>query len=385
MDLLQPQSINCIQYCVISAVCTFSLVYFIIVTDRSAEHSSELLFYKLAMGFSALCALTDILYAMREIGGIPLSNTLNYSGEILYSIGSICGAYCWFAYSEKKQQSRVSRSAALMKLLAVPFVLMCLFTITTPLHGMCFSLSGQQYVRGVLNVPFTVICTAFFVYSGVSAFINSFRKINHSKTVLLRMLFMYSVFLTAAQVLQVLAGPVMPFRSLTAAVIFMFITLRGMCETVTVDALSGINNRFSFNRMLDDKIAGDEKFWLMMLDIDDFKRINDTYGHIYGDEAIRYTAAAIARAVPAGWFVARFGGDEFSVVAPSGDESMIASLEDRIRVELQKIVKENAIPFDINITAGYAERMENIHNTPDMIEAADSVLYEKKRRKKIKR
>ena len=375
-------SVNCIQYSIISLICTISLIYFIIVTNRSAEHSSELLFYKFSIGFAALCSVTDVMFGLREFGAVSLGTPVNYISEILYSLGSICGAYCWFIYSEKKRQSKIAKSAELIRLIAVPFIIMCLFTVTTPFHKLCFSISGSQYIRGVLNVPFTVIISAFVLYSGISSVVTSFYKKFHSKAVMLRLLFVYTIVLIVAQIMQVLIGPILPFRSLGATVIFMFITLRGMCETVTIDALSNINNRFSFDHYLDRKISNDENFWLLMLDIDNFKSINDTYGHIYGDEAIRYTASAIIRAIPHNYFAARYGGDEFAVVAPSDGESVIKTLENEIRTNLQKIIKENNCPFILDITAGYTERNEKLNNIPDIVEAADKMLYERKRQKK---
>lgn len=374
--------IVCIQYCLISAVCTVLLVYCAIITNRSAEHSAELLFYKLTLGFGALCSLTDIMFALREFGMLPIGAVANYISEILYSLGSICGAFCWFVYSEKKQQSRITTSTWLIRFLAVPFVLMSLCTLTTPLHKLCFSINGSVYVRGVLNIPFTVICTAFVACSGIKALVSSFKKEYHSRITFLRLLFVYAVSLAVAQLLQVFIGSVMPFRSLIATVVLVFITLRGMSETVTIDAVSHINNRFSLNRVLDSKIFGREKFWLTMIDIDDFKNINDTFGHSRGDDAIEYTASAIIRSVPRTYFVARYGGDEFAIVAPFDDESEIRPLEEKIREELKKIIQENHCPFSIDITAGYAARNDSINNIPDMIEAADRILYEKKRRKK---
>lgn len=379
---LRPDEIFCLQYCVIAVICTLSLIYFIIVTNRSAEHSGELLFYKLTVGFAALCALTDVLFALREYCSVPFGDAVNYTSEILYSLGSICGAYCWFVYSEKKQRHLASSSSGICRLCAIPFAVMCLFTVTTPIHKLCFSLSGSQYVRGVLNIPFTVICTAFVVISGIGALINSFRKQHHSNRVLLRFLFLYSVLLAAAQALQILFGPILPFRSLSATVLFLFVTLRGMCETVTVDALTGINNRFSLNRALDSRILSGEKFWLLMLDIDDFKHINDTYGHINGDRAIALTASAIVRAVPRNCFAARYGGDEFAVITPSDDESVIAKQEENIRGELKKLLQENNCPYTVDITSGYALRSGSTDNIPDLIAAADRILYEKKRAKK---
>lgn len=379
---LSDISIVCIQYCLISAVCTVLLVYCAVITNRSAEHSAELLFYKLAMGFGALCSLMDMMFALREFGMLAIGAAANYTSEILYSLGSICGAFCWFVYSEKKQQSHIVASSRQIQFLAVPFALMSLLTLTTPLHKLCFSIEGQVYVRGVLNVPFTVICTAFVACSGIKALVSSFKKEYHSRSAFLRILFIYAVSLAAAQLMQVLIGSVMPFRSLTATVVFVFITLHGMSETVTIDAVSHINNRFSLNRVLDSRIFSGEKFWLTMIDIDDFKHINDTFGHSRGDDAIEYTALAITRSVPRTYFVARYGGDEFAIVSPLDDESEIRPLEEKIREELKKIIQEKQCPFSIDITAGYAARNDSINNIPDMIEAADRNLYKHKRRKK---
>lgn len=374
--------IVCIQYCAISIVCVFLLIYCIVVTNRSAEHSSELMFYKLTMGFAVLCSLTDAVFALREYGQIPLGDVTNYISEILYSLGSILGTYCWFIYSEKKQQSTISLSRKWILLCAVPFAVMSTFTLTTPLHRLCFSVIDSQYIRGVLNVPFTAICIFFIACSGIMALLKSFRKKFHSRVAFLRFLFLYALILAAAQIVQVYAGPILPFRSLSATVLFVFITLHGMCETVTIDAGSHVNNRFSLNRLLDAKIFGKEKFWLTMIDVDDFKHINDSFGHIKGDEAILYTASAIMRAVPRSSFVARYGGDEFAVVSPFEDEPLVRSMEERIRGELKKLVQENHCPFSIDISVGYAARNDSINNIPDMVEAADRMLYERKRGKK---
>ncbi len=374
--------IICIQYCVISIVCVFLLIYCIIVTNRSAEHSSELLFYKLTMGFAVLCSFMDMMFALREYGRFPLGDSTNYISEILYSLGSILGTYSWFIYSEKKQQSPISASRKRILLCAVPFAVMSIFTITTPLHRLCFSVVDSQYIRGILNVPFTGICIAFIAFSGIMALLKSFRKEFHSRVAFLRFLFLYALLLTAAQLLQVYVGPILPFRSLSAAVLFVFVTLHGMCETVTIDAGSQVNNRFSLNRLLDARLMSKEKFWLTMIDVDDFKHINDSYGHIKGDEAIFYTASAILRTVPRSSFVARYGGDEFAVVSPFEDEPLVRSMEEKIRDELQGIVQENHCPFSIDISVGYAPRTDSINNIPDMVEAADRMLYERKRGKK---
>ena len=86
------------------------------------------------------------------------------------------------------------------------------------------------------------------------------------------------------------------------------------------DSLTGLPNRASFNRMLEAELEahrGTEKcFALLLLDLDRFKEINDLYGHLTGDAALRHAAGNIRNALRPGQMAARLGGDEFAVIAP---------------------------------------------------------------------
>ena len=95
MNGLTTDAIICIQYCVISYICVGSLLYFIVVTNRSAEHSSELFFYKLAMGFAALCSFTDIMFALLAA---MLSGRIIWGAvrTILYGLGR--SPFGWMAF-----------------------------------------------------------------------------------------------------------------------------------------------------------------------------------------------------------------------------------------------------------------------------------------------
>lgn len=337
------------------------------------------------MGFTAVCCIADLIYACREFAGLQFHDSINYISEILYSLGSLCAAYFWFLYAELKQESRILGIKKISLIIAVPFVIMCLFTVTTPLHKLSFYFEDSHYVRGPLNVPFTVITSLFIVVSGVTALIRSFFKRYHSKVAFLRLLFTYMLVLVGSQVFQIVVGSIIPFRTLFATIVFMVITLRGMTEMVTVDALSSINNRFALDKALDAKLTTNEEFYVLMLDIDNFKHINDEFGHVEGDKAIQFAALAIVRSVPHSYFVSRFGGDEFAILAPSSDESIFNDLENRINEEICKVIKENKASFSFTISLGYAKRDDGVDNAPDIIEKADQMLYEVKNAKKVER
>ena len=111
--------------------------------------------------------------------------------------------------------------------------------------------------------------------------------------------------------------------------------LRGHLETIILtDPLSGCFNRRGFDQLANREVArGIRAKWqmaILALDVDNFKRINDEYGHLTGDEAIREIGALIRETARAGDVVARTGGEEFSVMAPDTDEAGAMHLAGRI-------------------------------------------------------
>jgi diguanylate cyclase (GGDEF)-like protein len=106
------------------------------------------------------------------------------------------------------------------------------------------------------------------------------------------------------------------------------------------DVLTGLYNRREFNRLLEQAIGREDRqkgrFALLLLDIDHFKKLNDTYGHPAGDAALKNTAQVIETRLRKGDQAARFGGEEFVAILPGADEAGALHLADRIRSAVQQ-------------------------------------------------
>jgi diguanylate cyclase len=113
-----------------------------------------------------------------------------------------------------------------------------------------------------------------------------------------------------------------------------------LCEMSSRDALTGLANRRQFElalaRELDRVARSGEPALLMMLDIDHFKRVNDTHGHAAGDEVIRAVATALAESVRPMDLVARIGGEEFAVILPNCGPAFGHAVAERIRQRVQR-------------------------------------------------
>ncbi|RUL48206.1 MULTISPECIES: GGDEF domain-containing protein [Lysinibacillus] len=152
-------------------------------------------------------------------------------------------------------------------------------------------------------------------------------------------------------------------------------------ELTLVDVLTGINNRRYFNLFLEKTIPNIEKtnssLIMMTLDIDHFKRINDTYGHSCGDEALKHISNVIRRNVRDTDAYVRIGGEEFAIVMPSTSLEEGGIIAERLRKTVEEssfTYKQEVIQFTISIGLSqyHGEAIE------DFINKADKALYQAK-------
>lgn len=152
-------------------------------------------------------------------------------------------------------------------------------------------------------------------------------------------------------------------------------------ETSTLDSLLQIHTRGQFDRDLDESFTlhsqSASPFSLVFADLDDFKRINDTYGHPIGDKALQ-TAAAIFKSVSEGKGKCyRYGGDELTILLPNYTLTEAIALAERIRVELYETQLEN-VAQRITASFGVASYPESTNGTGELVGCADRALYKAK-------
>lgn len=146
------------------------------------------------------------------------------------------------------------------------------------------------------------------------------------------------------------------------------------------DPLTKTYNRRFFDQILHDSIAKSsiEKtpVSLIMLDVDRFKQINDTYGHMVGDTVLREIASRIKSCVRNNDIVARYGGDEFSVILPNLTAEQACVIAERIRYEVSsKPIKTDAGDINITVSAGVADFPNKAESAEKLISHADRALY----------
>jgi diguanylate cyclase (GGDEF)-like protein len=148
------------------------------------------------------------------------------------------------------------------------------------------------------------------------------------------------------------------------------------------DALTGLYNHRAFHDRLRQALleasAAHDTVAVMMLDLDDFKKVNDVYGHGVGDQLLIAVADVLRTTVRATDVVCRVGGEEFAVILPSGDLHSSIALADRIGEELIKLEAEAVGP--LTVSTGVAVGPEHAANPRELVACAEAAMMTAKAR-----
>jgi diguanylate cyclase (GGDEF)-like protein len=202
---------------------------------------------------------------------------------------------------------------------------------------------------------------------------------------------LFSALLTmAAAYAAVVAGTVGILLAVLVLLIFQYLIgellrsqQRGeeLRRMATTDELTGLANREVFRGRLDERIAAakasDEKFGVMLCDLDRFKEINDTLGHHFGDELLRDLGPRLAEAIGPDGLVARLGGDEFAVLPgeSTADPDELEAIARRLMSCVQQPVGVDEMLLEVGVSIGIARFPRDGEDPHSLLRSADVAMY----------
>jgi len=181
-----------------------------------------------------------------------------------------------------------------------------------------------------------------------------------------------------------------PLLSAGLAFAALHVYMDSMEQLISVDPMTMLNNKAQMEKHLDHRMrnkSDKQDLYLFIMDLDYFKKINDTYGHVEGDEAIVMAADAIRNVVNrTTFFACRYGGDEFVVIADvdaNSDFKPKGFISD-LNTELVRLSERREKEYTLHFSVGYKKLDTGIKTVPDFIKKADEGLYRiKKAREQI--
>lgn len=165
-------------------------------------------------------------------------------------------------------------------------------------------------------------------------------------------------------------------RALKQSLSFLHERVDHFMHESTTDPLTKLTNRRTLTEKMNYWVANKTPFSLILIDIDRFKRVNDTYGHSVGDEVLQFLAKQMVQLARKDDVCCRYGGEEFIILLPYADREQSYQVAERLRTTLEK--KESPTGKTITISSGISSYPDDAIDLEELIAIADRCLYQAK-------
>lgn len=304
-----------------------------------------------------------------------------------YYVLTVMFVFVWMLYAICKLRAKPRRIKRYMPIIVLPLVIAEIMSVVSLWTGWCYRFDPRgTYIRGELFMIHTAILWLYFfitiIYS-VKALLGRHGKrlTKEGKHIIISVLFPI-----LGGLLQTLFyGLNLAWTSSCISFVIMFISIQN--KQALTDSLTGIYNRGAFTEYMAERINSknrDGRLFLLMMDINRFKMINDNMGHVCGDEALKAVAkmlSRISKVAGEGDFLARYGGDEFAYICSRKERADVEKLIEYIREESKAL--QGILNFEVPVTMsiGWAEYHRDTYATEEeFIEEADRRMYVDKAR-----
>ncbi len=309
-------------------------------------------------------------------GAIFINRLVN---AVLFAMVPVC-FYVWSLFICTKMYNNTKTFKKHAILLAIPSVCMILLSFLNMFFDIFFTISPENtYSRTDL---FIIVIAFHYLYFFYSLFIVLFNFKNISKSVSIPIILLM-VFPIMGAMVQSLYYPISTlWISVSVAVVIDYIYV--LNDTSVKDWLTGLYNRKHLDNYLkllcSKKLKSNEFLVGLMMDINGFKKINDTFGHIEGDKALQITAKLLKEVIYPKKYLSRFAGDEFVIIFKTSNKHDIEYMIETITSKFDAYNKSSSNGYIINLSIGHAIYDTVSNDTPiEFLIRMDEKMYKKKR------
>ena len=328
--------------------------------------------------------VSDIVWVLIVGGYIPQNrftiSTANTLNAILLS--AITGF--WFVYVELSQGERyiTTFKGRIFALVPAMFETVMMVFMFIFLPGVM--IDSENELKPVYFVLFLVVPALYISVSAVRSFIRAMRKENFAVRSQYLACAIYPVIITVFGIIQTVWLEA-PFFCFGCTIMMTYVYIISLNDQVSLDELTRLNNRTQLKRYIVSesvKQNTDKTMrYILMIDLNKFKGINDQHGHVEGDNALRRTAEALKIACANNnlrTFIARYGGDEFIVITKTDNEEKIKELCSKIKATLIRLNDEAGAKYELTASIGYSSYSGDISAFQTALSEADEALYKDK-------
>ncbi|MDD3243257.1 MAG: GGDEF domain-containing protein [Eubacteriales bacterium] len=379
------------EYLQVNVVCALFLALLLISFRRKSSDiflSDRRLFEWMLMLNIVILAFDSFTWVL-DGSSFSGAKALNrFVTVVYYSLNAGMGLL-YLLYCEVKtgvSHQELGRRIVIYLLPVIANIVLSILSLYVPLF---FRLDeANRYHRGThfwlsLLLSYCLVAVAFGL-----VIVRMRRQGGHSQMrIVYRSLLLFPLPPLLGGLLQVwLMGMPVVWVSTVFSLLIIFINIQNV--QITSDPLTGLYNRGQLAPYIKWKVhritAGHDLF-LIMLDLDDFKSINDRCGHLTGNEALIYAASCLNTSCAHGDFITRYGGDEFIVIAERESEEQIQALMARIQEQATRVDALRNAPYTLSFSMGFSRWSTSQASPERFIGEADRKMYACKVEKKIGR
>ncbi len=359
------------------------LVYVLIHTlrhDRPA-HVRHWLFVFMVIFVMCILVVDAGAWAFNLLPG-RMARTLNILFNILlFSFGPV-PAVLWYMYADYLAFHSLRRLRVVGWVFAPIVLINVVMSVLSPYYNLYFTVDASNvYHRGLNVFYYFFVLITFGLFLFVLAKIIVQRKRFERRYLPALLLFAVPPFIGNMIQLQFYGTNVI-WSTVALSLLHVFISVQN--HRLNTDYLTGANNRRQLNAFLKDRIRleGYEiPFGAMMLDLDDFKHINDTYGHAEGDRALEDTVKVLRQSLREQDPVYRYGGDEFLIILDVHSRHDLDSAVARIHTAFERFNQSANKPYVLTASIGSLVYEKASGMKPDeFIDQLDKKMYQEKNR-----
>ncbi len=358
------------------------MVCAVILFDTYQHHTKRFLadnlFIALLYSNMAILLLDIVTWVLDGRTGI-INTVFLMVATVLYYLMNILPSFLWALYADYQVFNDTNRLRKLMGFLLVPAFINTLMTLLTPITGWLFYFDiNNVYHRGPFFTFFLVLNFSYLIYAFILVLAN--RKQIEKRYFL--PLILFSLPPVIGGLLQAsFYGLALIWSSITLSLLIIHLYIQN--RRLNTDYLTGIYNRLQLDHYLQSKIHNSDaalSFSAILLDINDFKNINDQYGHLIGDEALTITAQLLKDSLRKHDFLARYGGDEFFIMVDIQDMNTLEKTVERIRENFRAFSQSSDKPYKLSLSMGYAiYEHKSAMSKDEFLKLLDDLMYEDKR------
>ena len=377
----------CAAYVITDMLC---LVITIIVAsnvsrDSGSERQVRSLFFLLTanMVFVVFDAIWAVLSFSESFDVDPLAIAV-LDGINLTAIAFI--AYFWFCFTLARFNSQVTNSRMRLAIACIPALAVPFLHVIGYITGLNTDVADDgSATSGPMHIVIALIPQLYLLAAtGVALHYRRLAKTKAQR----RMCTTFVLFMiapVAAGIFEILV-PNTPVAAAGIIVSIVFVMMSMQESRISNDALTGLNNRRRAEAYLEDCIAHatpEAPVFLFIIDMDRFKTINDTYGHLEGDHALRLMADALRQVcAQMNAFAARWGGDEFVIVYPDFPDGEPETIAVSLQDALDDATRSACTAYRLACSVGFASCSSSAMSHDALIADADAMLYRNKQERR---